>query len=217
MLQLIVSQPMTICPDGVKKTTSKCNLCNNTGTLHHILNSCYNMLDRYAWRLNNILSHIVKLFNNCAMKDSITVYSDLEGHNIAGGTIPPNILPTALKPDIVIVWPNSKRLSIIELTVPFETNLDSAKTRKTDKYSSLCSDIRASGYTVDFWTLEIGSRGYVNKTNLSTIKTLEKIFNYDVKAKCISVSLSKLALLGSYSIYNSRKEPVWNINSYLSI
>ena len=37
---------------------------------------------------------------------------------------------------------------MIELTVPFETNLEYAQRRKGDKYSSLVQDIQEKGYTV---------------------------------------------------------------------
>ena len=71
----------------------------------------------------------------------LSVYCDLEGHTIAGGTIPPNVLPTAQKPDLVLYWPQEQNIVIIELTVPFECNTDQAHNHKTTKYEQLVSDI----------------------------------------------------------------------------
>ena len=200
-----------------KKTSNKCKLCNNVGTLHHILNNCDKMLERYGWRHNSILHCLIKTILQGDQKECIKTYSDLENFTIAGGTIPPNILPTELKPDIVIVWKNSPRVSIIELTVPFETNIEKAHTRKTNKYAPLCQDIKNQGYTVDYWALEIGSHGYVNKNNAASLKSIIKQFKCNIQPKKLSVTLSKLALLGSYSIYISRNEPNWDVDNYIKI
>ena len=145
------------------------------------------------------------------------MYSDLENNGVAGGTVPPDVIPTELKPDIVITWKDIKRVSIIELTVPFECNIDHAHKRKSEKYCCLVEDIRSAGYTVDFWTLEIGSRGYISKNNMLNLKNITKLLKCEQSASKLSVSLSKLAILGSYSVYNSRNEPTWNVNNYLKV
>ena len=43
--------------------------------------------------------------------DSISCYADLPEHTINGGTVPPNILPTVERPDLVIV--NSANKSVM--------------------------------------------------------------------------------------------------------
>ena len=54
-----------------------------------------------------------------------TIYSDLPGQEAAGGgTIPPELCVTALRPDIVIIDPLKKELKIFELTVPLERNIE---------------------------------------------------------------------------------------------
>ena len=86
------------------------------------------------------------------------IYADLEGHSIAGGTIPPHILTTSQRPDCE----ESKDIVIVELTVPFETNLEEAHRRKVDKYSSLVQDIQERGYTVSLYAVEVGVRGLLS-------------------------------------------------------
>ena len=50
------------------------------------------------------------------------VYSDIEGFTIGGGTIPPDILVTAEKPDLVMIDPlgfsGKPWVTIVELTCP---------------------------------------------------------------------------------------------------
>ena len=63
---------------------------------------------RYTWRHNNIVNFIV---NNVDKR--YKVYSDLPGWEApGGGTIPPNLRVTNLKPDIVIVDNEKKNLHI---------------------------------------------------------------------------------------------------------
>ena len=67
--------------------------------------------------------------------NNIKVYADIEGERINGNTIPPNIIRTQHKPDICHIDNKNKDIIIIELTVPFETNIDNAPQRKQDRYT----------------------------------------------------------------------------------
>ena len=96
-----------------KRSSDKCVRCGNKGTLHHILNNCQEMLSRYTWRHNSVLKLILEAIKS-GNKD-LSVYCDLEGHTIGGGTIPPNVLPTAQKTDLVLYWPQEQKIVIIEL------------------------------------------------------------------------------------------------------
>ncbi len=44
---------------------------------------------------------------------------------------------TSPKPDFVLVNEAEKSVTILELTVPFDSNIDNAIKRKTDKYEDL--------------------------------------------------------------------------------
>ena len=58
-------------------------------------------------------------------KTKLRVYADIPGHQTsAGGTIPPALLITAEKPDIVIIDERKKVVNIFELTVPYEHNIE---------------------------------------------------------------------------------------------
>ena len=94
-------------PDNLKRwgkrQLSMCPLCNNNGTLHHILNFCPVALNqgRYTWRHNSVLYHISKTILT-EKPDTLEILADLPGLNMNGGTIPPDIITTQLKPDLVI-------------------------------------------------------------------------------------------------------------------
>ena len=73
-----------------------------------------------------------------------------------GGTIPPNMALTTLKPDIVIVDDKNKTVDIFELTVPFEGNIKKRNLEKSNKYAHFVSDIKT--YKATVIAFEVGSR-----------------------------------------------------------
>ena len=84
-----------------KKTTSdQCKLCKARETTNHILNICKVSLDngKFLWRHNNVINYIIQLIDT----SKFTVFSDLPGYTVGGGSIPPELCITAEKPDIVI-------------------------------------------------------------------------------------------------------------------
>ena len=90
------------------------------------------MLDqgRYTYRHDSILNFIVSKID----KTKFTVYSDINGYQTTnGGTVPVTMAVTELKPDIVIVNDKEKTVEILELTVPFESNIKARNTYKSNK------------------------------------------------------------------------------------
>ena len=109
-----------------------CYLCKqmgkfNKGTLHHILNNCPNILTRYDWRYNSIQSFITSnlIRNN---EEKAQIYADIEGQNVNTDTIPNNTIQTTQRPDLVII--NKGKIVLVELIVPFESNIHGAGRRK---------------------------------------------------------------------------------------
>ena len=168
---------------------------------------------RYTYRHNNVLREITESIDT----NSFQYYSDIQGKTIGGGTIPPDILVTAEKPDIIIIDPmlasptGKPSITIIELTCPWEERLDQAREHKTEKYSSLIQDITETGHPVQFIPLEIGVRGIVNKKNKESITQISH-FTTNLTAKKLTTNLSKQAVISSYFIFLNRTETDWNNN-----
>ena len=138
-----------------KVIDASCKLClapgqpntKTLGTLGHILNNCPRMLDRYEWRHNGVLAYIYE----CMTKnkpEEITIYADFEGAKVNGGTIPPHIMVTTSRPDLVIIDNNTtpSTVLLVELTIPFTRNIEAVNNRKTQSYEFLTSDIEDAGY-----------------------------------------------------------------------
>ena len=74
------------------------------------------------------------------------MYADIPSKTLpGGGTVPPHLLVTAQKPDLVIIDRMEEKMDIFELTVPLETNIKNANTQKMNKYEHFITDITTIG------------------------------------------------------------------------
>ena len=106
----------------------------------------------------------------------------------------------------------------LELTVPFETNTSSARLRKSNRYASLFTDLRLSAYQAKFFSLEVGSRGFLSPSNFETLLSLSLLPSKSpVTARRLRSDLSRLATLCSYAIFRSRSDPSWLTPPLLTI
>ena len=192
-------------------TSSKCKLCGNYGTTNHILNCCKIMpdTDRYTWRHNNLVNFIV---NN--VDKHFEVFSDLPGMEApGGGTIPPALCVTRLKPDIVIVDSHTKTLHIYELTMPLSRNITARHKEKHEKYTPFLTDI--TGYKTTLNCFEISSTGFITKENHETLGRLHKFMRKDLKKTVFKNNLNALSWYGSYQIWFSRENHEFTAPPYL--
>ena len=112
-----------------KSTSDKCSLCSGRQTSNHVLNICRIGLNtgRWTWRHNNVVKYVV----NCIDLGKFSVYSDLPEHTAAGGgSMPPEICITTLKPDIVIQEKTTNNINIFELTCPLIENIEARHLEK---------------------------------------------------------------------------------------
>ena len=110
--------------------------------------------------------------------------------------------------NLVIHYPEANAIKIIELTVPFETNIE----KETNKYATLIQDIEDKQISSELTCVEVGCRGYVSESNKIRITTILK--SLDIKpskrqVKTLTVSISKIALLTSFIVFKCKDEPQW--------
>ena len=145
-----------------KLVNDKC-FCGQRQTLNHVLSCCGPALEqgRLTFSRDNVLHYI----SGCLDRKRFKCFLDLEGHQTeAGGTIPPHLVVTGKKPDIVIVDQKVKAVHIFELTVPGESRLDIAHKLKAESYEHLVTDIRSHSVTVT--PFEVGAQtGHLNMDN----------------------------------------------------
>ena len=195
-----------------KRTSDRCPFCGNIQTLAHILSNCNVFLDqgRYTWRHNSVLSSLINVVRP-RLLEGFTLYSDMPGYQAPhGGTIPPHIMATSLRPDLFVVNEITRTAIIFELTCPWDRNIDRSHSYKEEKYAPLIADLSAT-YKVFSFSVEISARGQVTVQNRARLKAFSYRCCRDAK---LATSLmvkngSKAALLTSFSLFSARKEPSW--------
>ena len=195
-----------------KRVSDRCSFCGNVETLAHILSNCSTALTqgRYTWRHNSVLSSFINLIRP-HLKDGMVLFSDMPGFQAPhGGTVPPHILATSLKPDIVVINERSLEVFVFELTCPWDTNIARSHTYKSEKYAPLVADLSQTRI-VSFFSIEVSARGQITKDNCSRLKSfLFKTCSDPKKLFKPAVGISsKAALLASFSIFAARREPTW--------
>ena len=95
------------------------------------------------------------------------IYADIEGANVNGGRVPPDIVVTPQRPDMVIVknTTTTPTVYLVELTCPFTRNITAAIRRKRERYEFLTTDIKDAGYQCINMPFENGSRGHTTRQN----------------------------------------------------
>ena len=190
-------------PDNLKRwgirKTDKCELCKNRSTLEHILNWCPIALSegRFTWRHNSVLNYCALSMKKAA-PGGLEILADIPTLWLNGGTIPPDILPTACRPDLVIINRSEKKIELLELTCSFEKNIESANIIKTRRYNDLKDDLEKAGWNVMLIPFEVGSRGQVTKRNREALTNVLKRNKLKVKNSHFFKDVSKISLLCSY-------------------
>ena len=189
-----------------KSPSDKCKLCLGRQTTDHCLNICKMGLDtgRWTWRHNNILHYIMDSLD----KSKYTVHSDLPGQEAAGGgTIPPEICVTPLKPDIVILNKHKKEMHIFELTCPLERNIEERHLYKQNKYAHFSTDI--TSFKTSITAFEVSSRGFISKRNQSHLHSLQKLCTPGIKLSTSMKNISTLSIYSSYHLWLCRSDPIF--------
>ena len=154
----------------------------------------------------------------CVDNTKYKIFSDIPGYTTsAGGSIPPNILVTSQKPDIVLISKIAhNKIDIFELTVPFEPNIKKRHEEKSEKYSALERDLTDVGYQADVTAFEIGCRGLIDIDNTASLKKFKKFCKKEINFKKFKENISALSTVSSYYIFTSRKEPSWSDTPFLT-
>ena len=165
---------------------------------------------RFTWRHDSVLMTIIKIIQPC-LNAGKQLFSDLPGFQAPhGGTIPPDVIVTNLRPDIFIFDEAKREVLVFELTCPWDSNIERSHTYKEEKYAPLIADLSRVYKTFHF-SFEVSARGQITKSNRARIKELVFRCCADPKpiTKLLSTNISKAALLSSFSLFCARNEPSW--------
>ena len=128
---------------------------------------------------------------DCLDSSKYKAFSDLPGQEATGGgTIPPEICVTALKPDIVINDTAKNELNIFELTCPLERNIEEIHLFKQNKYAHFCTDMSSLKTTVT--AFEVSGRGFISQRNLKHLHSIHKFCKAGIKLSTFKKNISTL-------------------------
>ena len=121
-----------------------------------------------------------------------------------GGTVPPELAITPLKPDITIWDKECEKFHIFELNCPIQENIVARNTDKTNKYAHFIKDISNAKTSVT--AFEVSSRGYLSPENHKNLKALHKFCQPTIKLSTFKQNISTLSIYSSYHIWLCRSD-----------
>ncbi|CAG9566860.1 unnamed protein product [Danaus chrysippus] len=198
-----------------KSTEKTCYICGKAvGTAKHLLVGCKVLLDsgQYSRRHDRVLEVIRFVREGTrATKSNVKPYSILKAASdwtIMMDTyekqykIPEDICASASRPDIFLFSRILKRVVMIELTVPWETNIPKDHTIKVNKYYELTNELTRNRFVVDLYAVEVGARGITAKSLYNLLKDLGLSRTH---INAFLERISKAALVGSFQIWLGRE------------
>ena len=85
---------------------------------------------------------------------------------------PIHIVQTRDRPDIVVWSDSARRVLLVELTVPWEENMDEAFERKKTRYETLRTECEDKEWACHVMPIEVGCRGFLGRTTTSYLTNL---------------------------------------------
>ena len=178
-----------------------CSLCQSPNqSLLYVLNLCPVALNlRQFNKSHDGVVEVLASWINDHIPLTANVIVDLPNSEY---NFPTHIVKRTDCPDIIWWDENQNVFNIIELTIPYETNINNAADHKEGKYTELLTPAKDNGYQSTPVTLEVGSIGLINEAGF---KDLKKLLNPSPKKfRTLLEQCSRQAIIGSFSIWCSR-------------
>ena len=121
---------------------------------------------------------------------------------------------TNQRPDLFLVNRQLRKVVLFELTVPWDSNVDTSHDLKVRKYAPLINDL-----SVEVFYFEVSVRGQLTKVNKARVKSFLWQISGQRRPSAVKLitGISRAALLSSFSIFSARNEPTWNVGRDLSV
>ena len=74
--------------------------------------------------------------------------------------VPEQVAKTELRPDMLLISEATKKMGVVELTVPNEERIEISNELKQNKYAALKVEGGRNGWKVKVWAVEVGCRGF---------------------------------------------------------
>ena len=122
---------------------------------------------------------------------------------------PDVIKESGLRPDMVLISESSRTVVIVELTVPYESNMSESHEFKMAKYEGLAREIRQKGYRTQLFAVEVGARGLAGGTVYSLFQRLG--LSGQARSRYLK-QVAEAAEKASCWIWTKRNEKNWTVS-----
>jgi hypothetical protein len=119
------------------------------------------------------------------------------------------------RPDLVILDKSvhgRQRISLVELTCPWDTDADKARDRKISRYAGLEEEQSNQGWDCGLYTIEVGTQGHISRVVKDRLRSLFRSWvppgHRSGVAQMIKYA-SWISLICSFFIFHARNNPVW--------
>ena len=149
------------------KENSNCSLYDHKETQIHVFSNCKSALNRYEWRHNSVLKTLMNNLVTIA-SDRFRLYADIDGSecpsHLFKSSRPQDLNAAKYKPRPDIVIQENNKITIIELTCPFETNLEKFHEYKKIRYKDHRNALLSPRAHLNLILLEMSSSGFIELT-----------------------------------------------------
>ena len=174
----------------------------NTCIVLIIIIGCQQYLDRFTWRHDSILNFIAK-----SLQPVINVYSSLYADD--NGFLNPSITTGEnYRPELLFLI-QSKRLSVLELTVGFESNLNNNAVREKEKYLNLINEMSRNYRCMRFVNLSMSSLNIFSDECSTFLDMINDIGIDKKQQRYIIKKIINIAIRATYYIFCCRNRN-WN-------
>jgi hypothetical protein len=201
---------------------SSCQLCRQPKcTTAHVLGGCQFALreHRFTWRHNSILHSIHLSVKKLLEGSRYEILADLPTRSYERAdsinTIPEDIAAVADRPDLTIIDRRAKRMIVVELTAPFDTNLATWENEKETRYNrNLIPTLKENGWNAEFIHIGVGALGTIPRSTKEGFFAISKFDPKCISASCneirsIALTLMKIAISCSFVIFRERNNTLW--------
>jgi hypothetical protein len=104
------------------------------------------------------------------------------------------------------------RISLVELTCPWDMDAKRAEVRKTARYADLKDELNNQGWDCLLYLIEVRARGQIVKSVKDSLRSLFRAWLPACHRSGIGQMIkdvSRISLVCSFAIFQARNDPVW--------
>ena len=180
-------------------SNSDCSFCLKPETLLHVVAGCQSYLPQFTWKHDSVLNFKAKTLQPASNSN---LFVDLPGYKS------PSIISSDIfRPDL---------LYILELSVGYESNLQTNADRKKKRYKDLIAQQKKHYKSLKFVNLSISSLGVFSKECNTFLEMLNDLGLDDRHRKYCIRKIMSIAIRTTYYIFCCRNK-IWSTSELLTI